>query len=527
VRARRIAAIALATTVLFAVGAMSAQGEDVGLFGYSMGATGSAISFLYNQPSFGVPSDPTFELRKIYSLAEVDSGPTSHGLGSILWPGQVVGNAPPSLLFDTVIFNPTQLDALQETCLPPQVQPLLPTPVATPLQCLGLDPAKKLGSDATAGRSGYPIRAESFYPSDQSSDSQDVGAGVNMQAEAREGLADASSTTGGAGLKGVIEFGSIYSRSTSEVVKGLATGTTVTHISDLNLFGAIHISSLTATAIATSDGMKGKVDGTLTIAGMTVKDQNGNPQFAITLDKKGLRLTTYDAKGKPTDQFSEDPLGPIFDGVNKALEAQGMSIHIGQPVDLVSGPEASRSLAGLTLHLDAHGMSQFLDALDKAAPGLKLKSTLQNPTSNHTISDPIFGDGGVLNPYVAGLIGSFFQGDQTMDIVFGAVAASSAASPPLPEFPLPEVPPVAVPPISTPPFTGGGNLGGGVTTPVQPQTNVQALSLNPVGVVGIPFGLLAAVLLAGLVGASRLRLFADRVVAAPIAARCPLEEQDR
>jgi len=502
-RGRRIAAIGLATTVLLGLGSMAARGDDsAGLFGFSMGATGSAISFLYNQPSFGVPSDPTFELRKIYSLAALDSGPTAHGLGSVLWPGQVVGNAPPSLLFDTVIFNPTQID---------QLEPVL-------------DQIKEQGAKNTAGRSGYPIRAESFYPSSQTSDTQDVGAGVRMQAQARQDLADASSTTGGAGVPGAIEFGSIASHSVSQVINNVATASTITRITDLNLFGAIHISSLVAAATATSDGVKGAVDGTLTIANMTVNDQTGKPQFEINVDKKGVRVTQYDSNGKPTDHFSQDPLGTIFDNVNKAIGAQGFSLHVGKPVDLLSGPEASRSLAGMTIHLDAHGMNQLLDGLDKVVPGIK--QTLQNPTSNHTLSDPLFGDNGPLNPYVAGLIASFFQGDQTMDVVFGSVAVDAAASPPLEAFPIPEVPPLTTPPITTPPISTGNFGGGGSIQNPPPGPAVKGLSLKPVGVVGIPFAALAIILLAGIVGATRLRLFADAVVAGPVAAtRCPIEEK--
>ena len=503
-RIRRIAAIAMCTTVLLGVGAMSARGDDSGgLFGYSMGATGSAISFLYNQPSFGVPSDPTFELRKIYSLASLDSGPTAHGLGSILWPGQVVGNAPPSLLFDTVIFNPTQVD---------QLEPVL-------------DQIKEQGAKNTAGRSGYPIRAESFYPSSQTSDSEQTGAGIEMQALARQDLADASATTGGAGQEGIISFGSIASHSVSQVINNVATATTTTRISDLNLFGVVHINSIVAAATATSDGIKGAVDGSLTIGGMTVNDQNGNPQFVINVDKTGVRVVQYDSKGKPTELVSQDPLGKIFDAVNQQLEPHGFSIHVGKPVDLIDGATADRSLDGLTVHLDAKGMNVLLDAIDKAAPMLKLKETLQNPTGN-PLSDPIFGDNGVLNPFVAGLVASFFQGDQTMDIIFGAVAVDSAASPPLQAFPIPQIPPITTPPITTPPITGGFGGGGGAFQNPPPGPSVQGLNLKPVGVVGVPFAALAVILLAGLIGATRLRLFADAVVAAPVAVtRCPLEEK--
>jgi len=502
-RAKRIAAIALTTTLLLGIGAMSARGDDSGLFGFGMSATGSAISFLYNQPSFGVPSDPTFELRKVYSLAELSSGPTAHGLGSLLWPGQVVGNAPPSLLFDTVIFNPTQIDALE--------------PV--------LDKIKEQGAKNTAGRSGYPVRAESFYPSSGDSQQTQAVGPAQMQAQARQDIADASSTTGGAGLPGVVQFGTISSNSVTQVVKNIATATTVTSITGLDLFGALHIDSIRATGTATSDGVAGKVDGSLTIAGLTVNDQSGNPQFSINVDQKGIHVLQYDKDGKATERFSNDPLGTIFDAVNKSLAPQGISLHVGAPVDVFNGPEASRSLKGLTIHLDATGMTKLLDALDKAAPSLMIKETLQNPTSNHTISDPLFGDSGPLNPYVAGLLASFFQGDQTMDIVLGSFLVDSAASPALAPF-TPELPPITTPPITTPPFTGG-DLGGGITTPTQPPTGsvVQGLSLKPVAVVGVPVAALVVILLAGLLGATRLRLFADSVVAGPAVARCPIEEK--
>jgi len=564
VRARRIVALASATLVLLGVGSLSARGAESSLFGYAMSATGSAISTLYNQPTFGVPSDPTFELRKIYSLAELDSGPSSHGLGSVLWPGQVVGNAPPSLAADVLIFNPTQFAALTETCAPKQVQPLipqslpsplpsqLPPPIPSPPQCstgtgpaIGIDPSKQALSEATAGRSGYPIRAEAFYPSDKTDDSQPLGA-ASQEALARQDIADASSSSGGGGVKGAISFGSIYSRSVSQVVKGVAVATSVTQITDLDMFGAIHIDSLLATATTTSDGAKGTADGSFEIAGMTIKDQNGAPQFRIALDKSGFRIQTYDKSGKPQDRFTQDPIGKLTNElINKYLGPQGISLLVGTPIDTVNGPYAKRTLAGLTLHLNAKKMTKLLDAIDKAAPCLggvgpvpciSIKSTLKNPTSNHTISDPLFGDGGPLNPLihqgllsptVAGLIASFFQGDQTMDFVFGGIVVSSVASP---AFDFSTPPALQFPPVvQQPPFTGG-NLGGGSTTTItQPpqQQNQQTLALQPVGVVGIPFGLVALLLAAGLIGASRLRLFADGVIAGRPVARCPTEEQDQ
>jgi hypothetical protein len=51
--------------------------------------------------------------------------------------------------------------------------------------------------------------------------------------------------------------------------------------------------------------------------------------------------------------------------------------------------------------------------------------------------------------------------------------------------------------------------------------------LQAVGSVAIPFEIVAAIILAGLIGSSRMRLFADRLFAARVATRCSLEEVER
>jgi hypothetical protein len=491
---RRITAVGAATLLLLGIPfGVAAHGEDSTLFGYSMGATASAISFLYNQPSFGVPTDPTFELRKAYSLAELDSGPTGHGLGSVLWPGQVIGNAPPSLLFDTVLFNPTQID---------QLQPLI-------------DQLKTAGSNATAGRSGYPIRAEAFYPQGPESGSQDIGAGIRSNALAKVDEVDSSATTGGAGIAGIISFGSLYSQSDSTVLNGQAIAESVSKVTDLDLFGAIHIQSLVATARSVSDGQTAKNEGSLTIAGMTIKDQTGKEAARIVLDNTGFHAGSE----------NQDPLGVLADQVfKKYLAPNGINLYAGAPVDLVDGATASRSLAGLTLHIDAHGMNALLDGLDKAIPGIK--QTLKNPTSNHLL-DPLFGENGLLSPTVAGFLASFFQGDQTMDVVFGSLAVQSAASPPFSDI---IIPPVLPPEIPNLPFVPpAGDLGGGgfVQQPLPQTGGGGGIALKPVAVVGVPFGMVAIAIAVALVGASRLRLFADSVVATRPVVRCPIEEAER
>jgi hypothetical protein len=515
-RIRRIALVAAATTVLLGVaGVMSARGEDTQLFGYRMSATASAISFVHDQKSFGIPSDPTFELRHVYSLADLDSGPSGHGLGSVLWPGQVAGNASTSLLFDTVLFNPTQFDQVQETCLPDAVKENIgPVPVPTPLQCYGISPIQQIGRDAFQGRGGYPIRAESLHPQGPAGDSRDVAGGVRMESTAKADEVNASSTTGGAGIPGVITFASIYSRSNSRVEGGKAIAESVAKISDLDLFGAIHIEQMISSLRSESDGLKATNVGSLTIAGMTIKDQEGKEQAKILVDGTGFHMGDKNV----------DPLGKQAAAIfKKYLEPRGIHLFAGKPSDKgTAGASGVLELSGLTVQLEAKGMNELLDGIDKAAPKAGIKSTLQNPTSS-PLSPPIFGDDGVLNPTVAGYVASFFQGDQVESFIFGFAHVESAASPPFSDVVIPPLlPPAfppALPPVSLPP--GGPGF-------IPPTTNGGGPStlgpLTPVGVKGIPFTYIALAIAVAAFGATRLRVFADTVMAAPAAVRCPLED---
>src|SRR5688500_14695204 len=95
---RRIVSVAATSLLLLGIPAgppASGQEAETALLGYSVGATATAISTVYNQPSFGVPADPTFEVRKIYSISQLDTGPSGRAMGSVAWIGDVAGNAPP------------------------------------------------------------------------------------------------------------------------------------------------------------------------------------------------------------------------------------------------------------------------------------------------------------------------------------------------------------------------------------------------------------------------------------------------
>jgi len=468
-------------------GGLPAHGEgDTGLFGYTMDATASAISTLYNQPSFGVPSDPTFELRKVYSRATLDSGPSGRAVGTVLWPGDVVAGASPSLAFDVLVFNPTRLTQLDGV----------------------LDQIKENLSKNTEGSPPYPVRSESFYPPGES-DESDVAAGAGMSSLAKEDVTQAASTSGREGVPGVIYVGSLESFSRSFVVKGQAISEAWSRVTGLDLLGAIHVDSIYTLARSVSDGVKAKLEGVMQISGLTVKNpQTGEVEGSVIVDKTGFHL----------GDTTQDPIGTLAAALfDKYLAPQGISLSVGSPIDLIEGPTGSRAITGLTLRLDSFGMKKLMDGLPP-----QIRQQVLAPNADGSVLKPVFDT--LLSPTVAGLIASFFQGDQTIQFVFGGSAVSAGASPEIafPELPpVPEIPPF-IPPVVGPPVDFG-NSGPPVS---QPSGNGGGafLAARPVAVVGVPMGLMGLVILVALAGAGGLRRLADGMTSVRSVVRCPLED---
>lgn len=488
-RMARLVAIAGVSLLLIGIppGAPASGEEAAGLLGFSLGGTSSAISTIYNQPSFGVPADPTFEVRKVYSVAQLDTGPSGRAMGSVAWIGDVAGNAPPTLIFDSFLFNPTQIEQLNE-------------------------PLTEFKSQLGAGFESappYPVRAESFYPPGESA-SEEVAAGAGMRSRASDTTMEASSTSGRAGIPTVVSFGTLESSTFSTIEDGIAVTISRSRIQDLDVLGILHVDTIMTIARATSDGVKAKTESTLQVAGMTIRDQNGVEQAKLVVDKTGIHFGSAE----------QDPLGALADQViDKYLAPQGLNLSIGGAIEAVDGAVGRVGVTGLILSLNSKGMKTLLDGMPD-----QVSSALRNPSGAPGIG-ALFSEGGLLSPTLAGFLATFFQGDQTMQFVFGSSSANSAASPPLPDFVLPDVPPF------TPPLDGGiappvdfGNGDPGTFTPGT-STPGTILATKPVAVLGVPASLLGLILLAGLLGARYLRALADRMTAAKVVARCPLEER--
>jgi hypothetical protein len=287
--------------------AQSLSAEDFS--GYDMGAKGTAISFTFDSPSLGIPAKPTGELNFAYSEASLQSGPAAYGLGSILWPGQVVAGLPPFLQATIEEESGGQFDF----------------PVDVPV---------------------YPVRAEAFYPQGPTDSSLDAGT-MHMRATSKERSAEGVSYLNKFTLPGIASMGSQASFSTLgfdpdgavSMVEAAANG-----VSLLN--GAITFDSVVTRATARSDGEKGTVAGTTTIVGAKV---GGTP---VAIDSNGVHVAGNDT---PTTAQQQ--------ALNQVLNQLGVTMELSRPVDTITGPKASRALGGLMISIKSSTIEPLIAAL--------------------------------------------------------------------------------------------------------------------------------------------------------------------
>lgn len=466
--------------VVLAGSGANAASDTPKVYGYITGANATPVVFQYNQPSFGVPSTPTFEIRYMYSAAQADSGPASHAISSIAWPGDLAGNAPPSLIF--------------ESFLPPDLITQTDSENASYTQFRdGL-------INGTKDSPPYPIRGESFYPQGPAQNSSDVGGGVSMATEARERLARAVTTGSKAGFPGLVSASDMNASSFSGIRDGIAVSEAQTAIKEMSVLnGLIEVKSFRIVKTVTSDGVKATIGGSEDLSGLTIA---GVHVFGV--QPGGPRVGD---QGIAWDQARKQ--------IHDRLEPQGITVKLVQSEQRVDGASASSHVPGVAITLDSHAMAAFADSLPEP-----LRTALRNPGSG-----PLGQGYNQLPGPVAGAADSIVQFDQSMTVILGDVSVNSVASTPF-DASAPVIPGAQPPPS----FDGGAVLiptQGGVSPP-PPGTSVVPPSIlrgavRPVGTKGVPAAMSVLVFLIAAGATGGLRRFADRATTAakPIE-RCSL-----
>jgi hypothetical protein len=139
------------------------------------------------------------------------------------------------------------------------------------------------------------------------------------------------------------------------------------------LGGFISIGSITSTADASSDGTTGKVTGSTQVQNVSIAGE----QVSITAD--GIQAPS----GKPLGSLPVSAL-------NTLLKELGITIAVTNTTDKVSGPSASRELAGLEIQVNLNTLDTAANKFASLLPA-KLVSQLPFAIPNEQLITFYFG----------------------------------------------------------------------------------------------------------------------------------------
>lgn len=277
--------------------------------GYSLGASASGATWVYDNPGLGIPARPAGELHAAFAETDLDSGPSSYGLASLLWPGQVAANVP---------------GFIQQT--------------------FEAESGEEFGFEVP----NYPVRAESAFPQGPEESGSEFG-GARMSSSAHRQLSNATAHLNSTGFPGVGSIGSVTAFAADSVEGEVAVSEARSTANDISLFGGlIEIDQVVTRAEATSDGVEGKVGGRTVVTGARIQ---GNE---VSIDNNGVH-----AGGDSQDPGSSIPTQEVL----QALAANGITLSLTDPIDTIEGPVARRSLGGLIVQFEPSALQPLYDAL--------------------------------------------------------------------------------------------------------------------------------------------------------------------
>jgi hypothetical protein len=230
----------------------SARGDQE-LFGYTVAATGTALSAFPTIPAL-LPVEAPFEATVSLATATLSSGGQGFGRASTFFPG---------------------------------------TPIA------GIRPLLEIGTGTRFPIPDYPLVVESREFERAQHNEQP---GITMSTDVDPDRAVAVADAGGVVVPEVLSVRS--SRTVSEAVRdtGTVTATTTTTLIGVELGGTVRIESITSIATVTSDAAGATCDGGTTVTGVTV---DGRP---ATLDADGLHLEDVPVAPTPALGSATAPL---------------------------------------------------------------------------------------------------------------------------------------------------------------------------------------------------------------------------
>jgi hypothetical protein len=459
VRARRIASGA---TLLVLTGALltatgPASGDDVRtettLGGFSIKTSAAPFRVLLDDPTLAIPhppDTPVLEADPAYTAATLETGPASRGLASSLWPGALFGDG--------------------------------------------------IGTVTNGGVATYPLKADARYP-DKPYTQTDQGGGAFMAAQALGLDVKATARFNPGDAPGALDIGLAKSMSTATVKDGVAIGTAVSQLTDVDLMGGIiHIGSVSTSINVKGDGKKATSTGSTVVTGLTV----GGMGFVV--DEQGVRPVGVPVPGSPAIPGNAlDPLKQLGITISGLTEKHSQD-----------ATTATRNAAGLVITVDTVVLRGVLNQLPAQ------------------LWDALYGIVDQMPKELQGNLYYLLGATPKITFLLGAGQGTASATlpfdfelPPLPSFPVGGLPPVsggvAQPPVTpvTGPVTTPGDPVVQPPTVAQPTTPtlVKAASKDPFK--GLPAGLVLLVLaVAGAAGWGLWRVQSLALAAGAAAGPC-------
>jgi len=315
---KRLAIVLLAVGAVMVLGPMTMAFGDVGsgdeaaaLGFYDVTADATGVGITYGNPA--AQPYPTAAGLIPHAIAQLGAGPSGHALASVLWPGDLVGNA-------------GTLAALLGTPIPPDVASNLNDPV-------------KAEAASSGGRD-----ASTFGP---------------MSAIVDGGDSQASSALADFKAAAFVSAARVVTRTHTRLDAGKVVSEAVTELQGVEIAGVIHIDSIKTTASGDTDGNVATLDHGIVITGVTVQGQGA------TIDESGIHLGS---------QGAPNPLDPAVAGANQAVKAMGMQAYVTKPVENQSTGGAGTVHSGAVVFTwTADAADVFTVVLGGA--GVELKAT--------------------------------------------------------------------------------------------------------------------------------------------------------
>lgn len=379
-RRRSLLALAVAATVL-AVGGVGTPAdaqsdEDLAdqFGGIQLSGRSNGFQITYDLVGVLPIPSPIFQVSVPEALATMASGPTSTGLASSGYPGNLLANLPGVLgqaRPETCAESPDGPECHMHEYMPP-----------------------------------YPLLSRSDYPAGPSDDQQIIGTATSQtHADAAQG--SSASYYAGIDVGSILTVGSVTTTALSHLVTDAAESRSRVALNDISLlFGLLRIDSIVTDLVATATNAAAATAGGTVISGVRVL---GVP---ATLGPDGLVITPSEENplggpltplntivgGLPDNESVNDALAPLNElmqsvtgtvttALNELLASGGITVQVMEPIETITGSAASRVANGVVVSLRYDGRTApVLSQILAAIPAEDLPS--DSPTGTNFNSSP-------------------------------------------------------------------------------------------------------------------------------------------